>query len=121
MKHLGSALLVPVALALAAAGSSLQSAPPPTAHHVEYLVNGSAQSAGLTYRNRTGGTEQNDTALPATMSFDAPGGSFVYLSAQNKTGSGTVHVAISVDGELVQEATSSSPHGIATAHARIPR
>jgi hypothetical protein len=94
---------------------------PPGVHHVEYTIDGSARIVGATYRNATGGTEQNDAALPANMSFYATAGSFVYLSAQNKSDNGTVHVAISIDGRLLQQASSSTQYGIATASGSIPR
>jgi len=90
-------------------------------HHVEYTIDGSARIVGATYRNATGGTEQNDAAVPANMSFYAMAGSFVYLSAQNKSDNGTVHVAISIDGRLLQQASSSTQYGIATASGSVPR
>ncbi|HXA63813.1 MAG TPA: hypothetical protein VNV82_01610 [Bryobacteraceae bacterium] len=105
------------------ASSQLTSArrPPPGVHHVEYSVDGSARTAGLTYRNATGGTEQNEVSLPKTFSFYATGGSFVYLSAQNKTGTGYVHVSITIDGRPLQEAAAGSAYGIATANGIVPR
>ncbi len=105
------------------ASSQLTSArrPPPGVHHVEYSIDGSARTAGLTYRNATGGTEQNEVSLPKTFSFYARDGSFVYLSAQNKTGTGYVHVLITIDGRTLQEVTTGSAYGIATASGSIPR
>ena len=94
---------------------------PPGAHHVEYSIGGSARVAGLTYRNATGGTEQNEVSLPQTFSFYATGGFFVYLSAQNKSGAGYVHVSITIDGRRLQEATTGSAYGIATASGSVPR
>ncbi|HZW05336.1 MAG TPA: hypothetical protein VFF58_00370 [Candidatus Nitrosotalea sp.] len=94
---------------------------PPGVHRVEYAIRGSARAVGLTYRNATGGSEQNDTRLPAALSFYAASGQFVYLSAQNKTNSGDVHVSITVDGRLLQEATSSTAYGIASASGSVPR
>ena len=60
-------------------------------------------------------------SLPKTLSFYAPGGSFVYLSAQNKTGTGYVHVSITIDGRPLQEATAGSAYGIATASGSVQR
>lgn len=94
---------------------------PPGVHLVEYSISGSAEGAGLTYRNATGGTEQNEVSLPQTFRFYAASGSFVYLSAQNKTNTGYVHVSITVDGSPVQEATAGSAYGIATASGSVPR
>ena len=90
-------------------------------HRVEYRVDGSAIVVGLTYRNPTGGTEQRDVSLPGSLSFNAVPGFFVYFSAQNKGDSGEVHVAISIDGRLLQEASSSTAYGIATASGSVPR
>lgn len=88
-------------------------------HRVQYQVDGSARRASLTYQNASGGTEQKTVALPVSMVFDAPSGRFVYLSAQNGDQQGTIHVAITVDGRVLQEATSSSRYGIATASGRL--
>jgi hypothetical protein len=94
---------------------------PPGAHLVEYFITGSAAAVGLTYQNASGGTEQNVVGLPSSMSFYSRPGRVVYLSAQNKTNSGDVHVSITVDGRLLQQATSSSAYGIATASGSVTR
>lgn len=94
---------------------------PAGAHQVEYSITGSAAAVGLTYQNASGGTEQNVVGLPSSMSFYSLAGRFVYLSAQNKTNSGDVHVSITIDGRLLQQATSSSAYGIATASGSVPR
>ena len=99
-------------------------APPPLPagfHRVEYSISGSAGAVGLTYRNPTGGTEQRDVVLPGSLSFNAEAGQFVYVSAQNRTNSGDVHVSITVDGRPLQQATSTTPFGIATASGAVPR
>ncbi len=92
----------------------------PGVHRVEYILDGSAGVAGLTYRNASGGTEQRDVKVPGAVNFSARSGQFVYFSAQNKSGKGTVHVRIQIDGRILQEATSNSPYGIATASGRVP-
>jgi hypothetical protein len=92
----------------------------PGVHRVEYRLDGSAGVAGLTYRNASGGTEQRDVKVPGELGFFARSGQFVYFSAQNKSGAGTVHVRIQIDGRVVQEATATSPYGIATASGRVP-
>jgi hypothetical protein len=94
---------------------------PPGAHLVEYSITGSAAAVALTYRNASGGTEQNVVGLPSSMSFYSLAGRFVYLSAQNKTSGGDVHVSITVDGRILQQATSASAYGIATASGSVPR
>jgi hypothetical protein len=105
----------------AAPASGGQATLPAGVHLIEYKLDGSARTVGVTYRNPTGGTEQKDVALPAGMTFYAATGSFVYLSAQNQGDNGEVHVAVLVDGRLLQEATSSTAYGIATASGSVPR
>jgi hypothetical protein len=90
-------------------------------YEVEYSINGSASEVGITMRNSAGGTEQHDVSVPYRTTFNASAGAFVYLSAQKKDKDGTVHVSIRVDGQLLQDATASSPYGIATASGRIAR
>jgi hypothetical protein len=94
---------------------------PAGVHRVEYSIGGSAAAVGLTYRNATGGTEQRDVRLPGSLSFNAVAGQFVYISAQNRTNTGDVHVSITVDGRPLQEATSTTPFGIAAASGSVPR
>lgn len=94
---------------------------PPGAHLIEYSITGSAGAVGLTYQNASGGTEQRIVGLPSSMSFYSMPGRFVYVSAQNKTSSGDVHVSITVDGSVLQQATSSTAYGIATASGSVPR
>jgi hypothetical protein len=108
--------------------SSPQPIPAPTArpaaaipgvHGVEYSIDGTATEAGITTRNSIGGTEQHDVRVPYSATFYVRDGAFVYLSAQKKGKDGTIHVTIRVDGRLLQEATASSPYGIATASGSV--
>ena len=92
---------------------------PPGTHQVEYVVEGTAGAAGLTYRNAGGGTEQNDVALPTTLHFRATADAFLYISAQKRGAEGTVRVSIRVDGVLTRQSTSSAPYGIATASGKV--
>ena len=102
---------------------------------VTYEVDGTAKYAALTLTNKDGGREQNTVKLPFELKFYARPGSFVYLSAQTTRVvdtfslipqviddgiTGTVHVLVRVSGAVVQEATSSSPYGIATAEGKVP-
>lgn len=105
---------------------------------VEYEIDGSVRFATVTCTNETGGREENILELPVKKTFVAMPGSLVYLSAQKTRitrdvslkvtqrievvedgEKGTVHVAIRVNGRLLQEATSSKPLGIATASGRV--
>ncbi len=91
----------------------------PGMHQIEYVIEGSAGAAGLTYRNAGGGTEQHEVALPTRLSFRMVAGAFVYISAQKKGRDGTVRVGIIVDGILMRQTTSSAPFGIATASGKV--
>ena len=96
-------------------------APQQGIHTVEYSISGSADYVGITARNSEGGTEQHEVNVPYYHTLSMRGGEFVYLSAQNQGRSGNVHVSIRVDGNILQEASASSPFGIATASGSVPR
>lgn len=87
-------------------------------HRVGYLVEGSANAVSITIRNSSGGTEQHEVKVPYIDWFDVSGHPFVYLSAQKKDEFGEIHVSITVNGRVIQEARTSSPFGIATASGR---
>ena len=74
----------------------------------------------LTYQNQSGGSEQKTVLLPWTLEFTAHDHSFLYISAQKQSEDGTVHAVIYVNGNLVQEAESTSSYGIATVSGRVP-
>lgn len=76
-------------------------------------------SADITIENRTGGTDQMTVALPWRYSFDARPGQFVYLSAQLKTPS-YMTARILVNGNVLQEASASGQHKIASVSGRVP-
>lgn len=87
---------------------------------VKYEVRGSAVSASLTYQNQSGGTDQKTANLPWTLVFKGQRGAFVYISAQNQRDYGRLYVAIYVDSQLMQQAESNSPYGIASASGQLP-
>jgi hypothetical protein len=80
---------------------------------VTYRVRGSAGAAALTYRNVQGGTEQTRVRLPWEVSFDAKGGTFLYVSAQNPGVEGSVTCEIALDGEVRTSSTSTGAYVIA--------
>lgn len=102
----------------------------PHRHRITYLVNGGAfdgvvngaspHYATLTYQNESGGTEQKTVKLPWALEWRIESPHFLYLSAQKTGESGIVHVAVYCDGQLLQEAESTSEYGIATASGRVP-
>jgi hypothetical protein len=80
---------------------------------VTYRVKGTAGTAVLTYRNARGGTEQSSEHLPWELSFDAKGGLFLYVSAQNEGTTGSVTCEILLDDETRTSSTSSGAYVIA--------
>jgi hypothetical protein len=101
---------------LLVAGCSNSSVPPSSdlPEKITYKVIGSARRASLTYRNASGGTEQKIVRLPWILVFDAQPGTVCILSAQKEDRLGTVEARIYVDTDLLQQAESSSPYGIAS-------
>jgi hypothetical protein len=79
------------------------------------------QVASLTYQNESGGTDQIVVQLPWTLELkDQKAGRFEYLSAQKKETYLLIHVAIFVDGQLLQQANATGDFGIATASGQVP-
>lgn len=86
---------------------------------ISYEVSGLLTSrASVTYQV-AGKTQQKTVTLPASLPdfgiATATPGSFLYVSAQNQSTTGSVTVKILVNGTAVQSATSSGAFGIATA------
>jgi hypothetical protein len=86
---------------------------PPSTYKVTYRVRGTADRVALTYRNGQGGTEQSIVPVPWQVSFDARGGSFLYVSAQNQDASGSVTCEILLGDETKSTSTVSGPYVIA--------
>jgi Mycobacterium membrane protein len=80
---------------------------------VTYRVKGTAGSVALTYRNAQGATQQSSVRLPWEVSFDARGGSFLYISAQNQSASGSVTCEIALEEETRTTSTSTGAYVIA--------
>lgn len=86
---------------------------------VEYVVEGSARSASLTYSNEQGGTEQHEVSLPWRKLVVMRKRGFAYISAQNKSDSGDIKVEVHLNGVPVKASQSSASYGIASASGRI--
>jgi hypothetical protein len=105
---------------------------------VTYVVDGCLE-ASVSYRNASGGTEQQLVApwetrhgkvqlTPWILEFQEPSGYVAYISAQGEPVEGVesseyepgCHVQLKFNGQVVQEADSGSYYGIATASARVP-
>lgn len=89
----------------------------PSTVAVTYSVTGSAQRVSVTYRNSTGGTSQQDSAVPFTYSFTASSGDVLSISAQINTDTdrGSIHVAVTKDGVVCQSADAVGFPNSATA------
>ena len=87
---------------------------------VEYEVTGSAYSVDVTYEN-SGGTTSREygVGVPWSYRFSADPGDYVYISAQNTGTSGTVTVAIYLDGEIYEAETSERAYCVATASGTL--
>ena len=86
----------------------------PTTYTVKYEISGSADEVSITMENETGNTEQFNTDLPFSKSFKVERGDFLYISAQNQGEYGTVTCTISVNGTVLETATSSGAYKIAS-------
>ena len=79
--------------------------------NVTYEVTGDAESVNVTVSNDNGSTEEyTDVPLPWRMDYGGFDESYVYLYAYNRGESGTIHLAIYVNGQLYKTATCSGPY-----------
>ena len=84
--------------------------------NVTYEVTGDTESVDIMVTNDNGGTEQyNDVPLPWRMDYGGFDQSYVYLYAYNRGDSGTINLAIYVNGQRKFTAYSSVPYGNAVA------
>lgn len=77
-------------------------------------------SCDLTYSNSSADTEQRTIATSWNYEFNAEGGQFLYISAQNNNSSGSVAVKILLNGDTFKSASSSGAYVIATASGSAP-
>lgn len=98
-------------------------------HTVTYLVDGTTTLADITYENAFGDTsQQSDIKVPLTREGDGGkglvlnnvrDGAFLYISAQNGKGYGSITCSIEVDGVVVKTNTSRGAYTIATCSGRL--
>jgi hypothetical protein len=96
---------------------------PPELRRVTYTVQDFSfdnNPVELTYQNQSGGTEQRKVSMPWNLEIKARSGAFLYLSAQKQGERGTIHATIYIDGQVLQQADSDSPYGIASVSGRVP-
>lgn len=88
-------------------------------YDVKYRVTGSNLSADVTYRNSSGGTQQERVTIPWDCEFVAAPGYFAYISAQNRSDQGSIKVEILLNGVPVKQSESRGPYVIASASGEI--
>lgn len=81
---------------------------------IEYEVSGSAGSYSITAEAADGSTFQRDVGNGVVLDAWIKTGNFIYLSAQNNTGGGTVTCTIRRDGKVYKQTTSEGAYVIAT-------
>jgi hypothetical protein len=84
---------------------------------VEYRVSGNAAQVSVIYRNPSGGTEQiSNQVLPWSRSFTCEDAQFLFVTAQNVSGTnGSVTTQIFRGGAQYKSSTSTGVGVIATA------
>jgi hypothetical protein len=120
---------------------SLATSMPPwgSPRQTELIADGTAKFAFLTYTSETGDTKQELVPIPFSKSFFPKEGWIVGISAQkvkvtrldpvsirpvtqilDDGTSGSLHVAIHVNGSSIGEANTAEAFGVASSTARIP-
>lgn len=100
--------------------SAASERPTKTTVRVLYEVEGTADYASVTFATPTGARQANpDVPMKRKtgergLEFSALVGTFVYISAQNKRGHGTISCRITVDGVVISENESSGGYAIAS-------
>lgn len=88
-----------------------------TAPNAQYHISGSAKTCAATYRNSSGGTNQQVVTIPFDYSWNgATRGDFLYMSCQISGGdNGSITVQVYRAGGVCQSASASGAGSIATA------
>lgn len=78
---------------------------------VRYEVTGTAESVDITYENLNGGISQvSSMPLPWSITITGNPGDYVYLSAYNRSETGSITVTIYDDGDVFRRASSQGGH-----------
>jgi hypothetical protein len=102
--------------------------PPPDDVSITYLLDGSANSADITYTDASGNIEQQSgLAVPLArksgvrgIEFTAHSGDFVQFMAQNMGESGDLTCTIKADGRTINTGHSSGGYTIVSCSATVP-
>lgn len=95
-----------------------------TEKQITYEVTGTTPDVFITYNNRNDNTSQiSNASLPWEHSFTVSLSStdyfFYYVSAQNNYGSGSVTTKVYVDGDKIDESTSTGAYVISTTSGTV--
>jgi len=87
-------------------------------HTIEYVVEGTARSAMITYTDGSMNMSQATVNLPWRKSFDMKNGALPSLVAQNQ-GGGVIECKILLDGQAWKESNATNPYGICTNNGMV--
>lgn len=86
---------------------------------VVYRVTGTGAYVDLTYRNKSGGTDQKSVSTPWEYKFTGNPGDHLYISAQTDKYGTPIKAEILVGGRVLYQGGASKEHGIATASGQL--
>ncbi len=87
-------------------------------HTVEYLIDGTAKSAMITYSDGTQNISQTTSNLPWKTTYKMKNGALPSLVAQNQ-GTGVLNCKIYVDGNLWKQASANNQFGVVTCSGMV--
>ncbi|MEO3786761.1 serine/threonine-protein kinase [Actinocorallia sp. B10E7] len=79
----------------------------PKSHRIAYTVTGDAPQVTVMYMHPEGGSSSQRVKPPWNEKFEAGGFNYLYVTGTTGLEAGTVRCRISIDGEVVQERSSS--------------
>jgi hypothetical protein len=87
-------------------------------HAVVYAVSGDAKIACIAYSD-SGGGEDTQATLPATINVRLPSGAYFGVGAQGNGGT-AISCSVSVDGKQVARNSATGAHGVALCAGLVP-
>ena len=109
------AIFVCVLLAILSGGGDSGGNPISGKYKITYHVEGTANTASVTYTNEQGGTEQRDVSLPWDSAiYEMEIGDFASIVTQSQDYSSTIICIIEINGKILKRSESSGDFVIAT-------
>ena len=87
-------------------------------HTVDYIVEGTAKSAMITYSDGSANISQTTVTLPWKRTYTMKNGALPSVVAQNQ-GTGTLYCRIYLDGNLWKEASATNQYGVVTCNGMV--